>query len=185
MISTYIQTIHCWSVKEEDNTILEHKSKIDLMQGLSVYKFLFALSVRTQLRTAWIMTTRTTRRTRSLLMLELLSRSFCWYKHTSIEWFSFPIRSLIILCSSINGFNASWILLELPLELLLECLLKCFSAKFWIVPPAPALLVSLSWDLCFLFSISRLLFCLRLILDTLSWGGCQMVMLISFRIKSI
>ena len=113
------------------------------------------------------MTTRTTRSTRSLLMLELLSRSFCWYKQTSIEWFSLPILSLITRCSSIRGFSAS-------------CRLDCdelclsreyFSAKFWMVPPHPALLVSLSWDRCFLFSISLLLFCLRLMLDTRSCGG--------------
>ena len=114
------------------------------------------------------MTTRTTRSTRSLLMLELLSRSFCWYKQTSIEWFSLPILSLITRCSSIRGFSASC---RLDCDELCLSREEYFSAKFWMVPPQPALLVSLSWDRCFLFSISLLLFCLRLMLDTRSCGG--------------
>jgi len=130
------------------------------------YKFLLALSVSIQLSTAWIITTRMTSSTRSRLMLELLSRSFCWYRHTSMEWFNFPMRSLIMRCSSIKGFKASC---KFELELCFEG----FSEKMVLVggPPHPALLVSLSWDRCFLFSISLRLFWRRLILETRSFGG--------------
>ena len=91
----------------------------------------------------WIMTTKMTKRTKSRFIFELLSRSLAWYKHTSIEWFSFPIRSLIIRCSSTKGLIASW---RLELEELWRR--ECFSTKFWIEPP-PALLVSLSWKVFF------------------------------------
>ena len=107
-------------------------------------------------------------------MFELLSLSFCWYRQTSIEWFNFPILSLINRCSSIKGFKASW---NVELELL--CCRECFSVELWLIP---ALLVSLSWDRCFLFSISRLLLCLLLMLETRSFAGWK---LFSWKFKHI
>ena len=139
-----------------------HRMFMSLDKETEIYRFLLARSVRTQLRTAWIMTTRMTRRTRSLLMLELLSLSLAWYRHTSRLWLSFPIRSLISFCSSTRGLRASVMLAEAEEE---EDLGSLASR------PAPQLLVSLSWERCFLFSISLRLFCRLLMLDTRSFGG--------------
>merc|ERR1719391_1762908 len=99
-----LKTIH-FERRNHCYTGLFYKFTVKLVT--KYYKFLLALSVRTQLRTAWIMTTKMTKRTKSRFIFELLSRSLAWYKHTSIEWFSFPIRSLIIRCSSTKGLIAS------------------------------------------------------------------------------